>query len=282
MNLEHFAFGAGRGAQLAPPVGEPDVLNFCWREWGSRCGAFRLLDALAACRLPVAALLNSSLVEHAPGLVSAYLAHPYGCELVGHGRTNAEEQGGLPEAEEAALIRECTAVLAALGGRPPRGWLSPWISESFTTPDLLSEAGYGYSLNWCHDDTPTWLATRGGAHLAAVPYPQDGLNDIPALLVRRESPQQFAEAICDAFDEMRAAAADGPPLVLGIALHPYIVGQPHRLGHLRRALEYVAACRPDVWLTTPGEVAEAWAAAHPAGGRSKHSSPGWRGATDRG
>jgi hypothetical protein len=45
------------------------------------------------------------------------------------------------------------------------------------------------------------------------------------------------------------------PLVMGIALHPYIVGQPHRLRPLRQALERVAGHRDSVWLTTAGAIA---------------------------
>jgi hypothetical protein len=47
-------------------------------------------------------------------------------------------------------------------------------------------------------------------------------------------------------------------LVMGIALHPYIVGQPYRLRHLRRALEAVAAARDGgrVWVATPGAICE--------------------------
>mgnify|MGYP000179098390 CR=1 FL=1 len=46
------------------------------------------------------------------------------------------------------------------------------------------------------------------------------------------------------------------PLVMGIALHPYIIGQPYRLRHLRRALQHVAAARDrgQVWMTTPGAI----------------------------
>jgi hypothetical protein len=45
-------------------------------------------------------------------------------------------------------------------------------------------------------------------------------------------------------------------LVMGIALHPYIVGQPYRLRHLRRALQHIAAARDrgDIWVTTPGAI----------------------------
>ena len=43
---------------------------------------------------------------------------------------------------------------------------------------------------------------------------------------------------------------------MGTALHPYIVGQPYHLRHLRRALQHVAAARDrgQLWMTTPGAI----------------------------
>ena len=43
---------------------------------------------------------------------------------------------------------------------------------------------------------------------------------------------------------------------MGLALHPYIVGQPYRLRHLRRALEHLAHARDrgEIWFTTPGAI----------------------------
>ncbi len=43
---------------------------------------------------------------------------------------------------------------------------------------------------------------------------------------------------------------------MGLALHPYLVGQPYRLRHLRRALGHLAALRDrgEVWFTTPGHI----------------------------
>jgi allantoinase len=49
------------------------------------------------------------------------------------------------------------------------------------------------------------------------------------------------------------AQSRAQPLVMGLALHGYIVGQPHRLRHLRRALQHIAAAR-NVWVTTPGAI----------------------------
>lgn len=261
-NLEHFAFGEGLGACIGPPSPQPDVLNFAWREWGNRVGAWRCLELFDELALPSAAIVNTALYEHCPRLVHAFAAR--GDEIVAHGHTNAERQGSLAEADERALIGHCRDRIAREHGAPPAGWLSPWISESRVTPDLLAEAGFRYTLNWCHDEQPTRIATRGGgAPLWAVPYPQE-LNDIPMVIGRLMSGRDFAQLLVDHFDEVLALArrADRPQTaVMGIALHPYIVGQPHRLRPLRRALQHIAAERTsgDVWLTTPGAIARTMA-----------------------
>lgn len=257
VNLEHFAFGQGLGAELAPGAAsgigpQPDVLNFAWRDYGNRVGAWRLLEMLDELSLPATVLLNSAMYDYAPELLAAHRAR--GDEMAGHGRTNSERQSLLPEAEEKRLIDEASAAIAAAEGSPPRGWLSPWIAESRATPDLLAEAGYRYTLNWCADDQPIWMNTRAG-RLLAIPYPQE-VNDIPAIVARKDGAAQFADMIVEDFEERLRQCRDGRPQVMGIALHPYIVGQPYRLRALRRALARIAAERESVWLTTAGAVFE--------------------------
>ncbi len=250
MNVEVFAFGAGRGAALAPPLPEPDVLNYAWRDYGNRVGTWRMLELFDRLGVPTTALVNSYAYELCPGLVEAFRAS--GDEIAGHGRTNAEAQGDLPEAEEAALIAEATATLTAQEGQAPRGWLGPWISQSHVTPDLLQEAGYEYLLDWCHDDQPVWMDTRAG-RILAVPYPQE-LNDIPQIVARKREGAEFADMIIDAFDVMRAEAARRS-LVMGVALHGYLMGHPHRLKHLERALQHILTVGgEEVWFTTAGAI----------------------------
>jgi allantoinase len=249
-NLEHFAFGEGLGAKLAPASPEPDVLNYSWRDYGNRVGAWRCLELFDRLQLPLAVLANTAMYDHCPGLMAAHRRR--GDEVVGHGRTNSERQGTLPELQERSLIAECTARIAAEEGRAPRGWLSPWISESAVTPDLLREAGYAYTLNWCHDDQPLPFATRAG-RLWSVPYPQE-VNDIPMIVARQMGAPEFADLVIGNYEEM-LEQSERQPLVMGIALHPYIVGQPYRLRELRRALERIVT-DARVWLTTPGAIVE--------------------------
>jgi allantoinase len=251
LNLEHFSFGEGLGAELAPGGPQPDVLNYAWRDYGNRVGAWYLLDAFDALALPMAALVNSAMYDHAPELVAACRAR--GDEIVAHGRTNSERQGVLDEEAERVLIGEATGRATKEEGRPPEGWLGPWISQSRVTPDLLAEAGYKYLLDWCMDDQPIWFRCRGDRRILAVPYPQE-LNDIPAIVARKVGASEFADMIVDQVDEMSELAASRP-LVMGVALHAYIVGQPHRLRHLRRALRHIAAKREAIWLTTPRAIA---------------------------
>jgi peptidoglycan/xylan/chitin deacetylase (PgdA/CDA1 family) len=251
-NLEHFAFADGLGANLGPASPQPDVLNYSWREYGNRVGAWRCLELFDTLALPAAALINTALYDHCPELVAACVAR--GDEIVGHGHSNAERQGGYGQEAERALLASCRARIAAESGTAPAGWLSPWISESAHTPDLLAETGYRYTLNWCHDDQPHRMRTRTGVPLWSVPYPQE-LNDIPMIVARQMDARDFADMVIDNLHEMLDQSR-AQPLVMGIALHPYIVGQPYRLRHLRRALQAVAQARDagQVWATTPGAV----------------------------
>ncbi|TCO70102.1 polysaccharide deacetylase family protein [Rhodovulum euryhalinum] len=250
MNLECFAFGEGLGAELAPGGPQPDVLNYAWRDYGNRVGAWRMLELFDRLGVPVTVLANAWLYDEAPGLIEAFRAR--GDEIAGHGRTNAERQGVLAETDERALIAEATAILTEREGQAPKGWLGPWISQSAVTPDLLQEAGYEYLLDWCHDDQPVWMATRQG-RILSVPYPQE-LNDIPQIVGRKREGADFADMICDAFDVMLEESARRP-LVMGIALHGYLMGHPHRLRHLARALGHMQDRGGDaVWWTTAGRI----------------------------
>lgn len=255
-NLEHFAFGEGLGANLGPLSPQPDVLNYSWREYGNRVGAWRCLDLFDDLAMPAGVVVNTSLLDHCPELVHAFAAR--GDELIGHGHTNAHRQSDFDIAHERDLIAHCRARIAAETGTAPTGWLSPWISETHHTPDLLAETGYRYTLNWCHDDRPVRMRTTHGP-LWSIPYPQE-VNDIPMIMGRQLDGAAFADMIADQYEEMLGQAdhpTRGQPLVMGVALHPYLVGQPYRLRHLRRVLAPIAeaARRGTIWLTTPGEIA---------------------------
>jgi len=253
LNLEQYAFGEGLVEDLVPPLGQPDVMNYSWRDWGNRVGAWRLLAMFRDLGMTPSLLVNTVLYETAPGLIEAF--RNLGCAVVSHGRTNAEAQAGLDEAAETALIYEARDTIARHEGRPPRGWLGPWISETERTPDLLAEAGFDYLLDWAMDDQPVWLRTRSG-RILSVPYPQE-LNDANAVVLRRDTGREFAAMIVDACDELLEHGGE-QPLVMGVALHAHVSGQPFRLRPLRQALRHVQAKGTAMWIADTDRIAAAW------------------------
>jgi hypothetical protein len=131
-NLEHFAFGEGLGAMIGPASPQPDVLNYAWREYGNRVGAWRCLELFDRLGLPAAALINTALYDHCPELVAACVAR--GDELVGHGHSNAERQGGLDEAAERALLVHCRERIEACSGHKCRVGSRRGFQKAFARP----------------------------------------------------------------------------------------------------------------------------------------------------
>jgi allantoinase len=251
LNVEQYRFGEGLIEELVAAGPQPDVLNYSWCDYGTRVGVWRILDLLEEFRIPVTLLVNTDLYAACTSVIEPFRKR--GDEIACHGRTNSERQGSMSETDERAVIEEATRVFRQHEGRAPRGWLSPWISETHATLDLLQSAGYSYVLDWCSDDQPFWLRTSHGP-LLAVPYPQE-LNDSSTMIGRLVDPSEFAGMILDNFDEMLAQSMD-QPLVMGIALHAHISGQPFRLKYLRRVFARLDALRETYWLTHAESISE--------------------------
>ena len=251
LGVECYDFGEGMVENLVPGgQASHDVLNASWRDYGNRVGAWRVMEAMRELGMPLTILLNTALYEEAPALAQAFRTQ--GCEIVAHGRSNSDTMAGMTEDQERRYIDAVTTAIRAAEGRPPQGWASPWIAETPTTPETLQEAGYGYLLDWCMDDQPCWLRTRQG-RLLSVPYSQE-INDSSTIIGRMASASEFADMIVDQFEQL-LENAEQQPLVMSVILHSFIAGQPFRLRRIRQALSHIATRRPELWLTTPGEIA---------------------------
>jgi peptidoglycan/xylan/chitin deacetylase (PgdA/CDA1 family) len=249
-NVEQFAFLSGLGSDSAAIGGPQTTRNFAWRDYGNRVGIWYMFDLLDELGLPASHNVNSLSLAACPDIVERIKAR--GDEVIGHGRTNAERQDGMAEAEETRLIGETTDEITRVFGKPPAGWLGPYIVHSRNTADLLQEAGYRYLLDWPADDQPFWMRTRKG-RILSVPYSIE-VNDSPALVFRQHAAREFEGMMIDQFDEMLLQSVRRP-LVCTVVLHPFVIGQPFRLRAFRRAMDHILAHRDQVWITTPGEIA---------------------------
>lgn len=250
-NIEWFSFMSGLGSDHTLPGAAQTTRNYAWRDYGNRVGLWYLFDLLDDLGLPASHNLNAATLDRCPEIVARIRAR--GDEVIGHGITNSERQDVMDEPTERAMIAETTDTIARHFGAPPKGWLGPYIVQSDVTPDLLKEAGYSYMLDWPADDQPFWMRTRSGP-IMSVPYSIE-LNDSPAQVFRHHTGREFAEMIVDHFDEMRHQSKKYP-LVFNIVVHPFVTGQPFRLRALRRALDHILHHRDDLWITTPGGIAD--------------------------
>ena len=253
MNIEAFSYGEGKGAAIAPPEQAMSHSIYSWRDYGNRIGFWRLMDMFDDLQIPVQHQLNTAIYDECPDIPARIRSR--NDEFLGHGYTNSEEQGGLSEQKEKHLIAECTATITKHEGKAPTGWMSPWLSNSETTMDLLQEAGYRYVMDWTMDDQPIWIKTRGGKILS-MPYPVEA-NDNRGIVWYRYTSSEFTDMLIDNFDEMlEQTQRDGHPLVCPISLHPFVDGRPYRIRQLRRALEHILKYKDRIWLTRPGDICQ--------------------------
>lgn len=253
MNIEAFSYGEGKGAAIAPPEQAMSHSIYSWRDYGNRIGFWRLMDMFDDLQIPVQHQINTAIYDECPDIPARIRSR--NDEFLGHGYTNSEEQGGLSEQKEKHLIAECTATITKHEGKAPTGWMSPWLSNSETTMDLLQEAGYRYVMDWTMDDQPIWIKTRGGKILS-MPYPVEA-NDNRGIVWYRYTSSEFTDMLIDNFDEMlEQTQRDGHPLVCPISLHPFVVGRPYRIRQLRRALEHILKYKDRIWLTRPGDICQ--------------------------
>lgn len=249
--VEHFAYDdLLLAASYSPGTPHPNTYNWAWREYGNRVGGWRLLELFEEFGLPVTVLLNTACYDHCPELPAAFSAR--GDEIVAHGRTNSEHQNGMTAEAERKLIGEVTHAIETHAKTKPGGWMSPGANPSRITEDLLAEAGYRYTLDWPHDDQPTWMKTANGP-LLALPYPHE-INDVPVFMFHDGTAKGFCDAAIDNFDEVFAQSRK-QSLVYGITIHTFLMGQPFRLKQFRRVLEHLAKHRAELWFTTAGKIA---------------------------
>ena len=213
----------------------PDYRHYTARDYGTRQGMPRLLDAFAAVGAKVSLACNAAAAERNPALVARLLAD--GHEIVAHSTDmNGTIATGLPEAEERALIEGARDRLTAACGIAPTGWLSLARSQSWNTPRLLADAGFTTMYDWVNDELPY----RFGP-LVNLPLNHE-LSDRQIIGVQQQSADSYVEQLLDAHDWLAGeAAAAGGGRMLPIHLTPYIIGLPYRIDALERLLAALKA-----------------------------------------
>lgn len=251
-NIEHYEYDPPPNARRMPwPRPVPDVLGYSWRDYGNRAGFWRMADVMAKHGMRGSVSLNVAVCDHYPEIIERCCELDW--ELFSHGTYNTRYFYGMSEDQQREVIRENRETILRASGQSMDGWLTPAISNDETTQDILAEEGILYTLDLLHDDQPTPIRTRSGKRLVSIPYSLE-VNDVPLLVMRNTPPERYAE-ICKAqFDQLYAEGAESGT-VMCLPLHPFLIGQPHRIAALDEVLRHVAA-HDKVWLATGREIAQ--------------------------
>ena len=262
VNLEHLEWSPPAGNVQVDSLHDrplPDYRNYSHRDYGHRVGIFRVLDVLEKHGIKPTVAMDVLTAENYPYLVQHCLGRD--SEIIGHGVALTRMiSSKMSIEEEKEYIGRSIRALTKATGSAPLGWLGPEYGESNRTPQILGEAGIQYVCDWANDEQPYPMKTAKG-DLYALPIMLD-LDDNFALWERQYRIDEYADLLKEAFDVMyRDAGENGRVLVLN--LHPWIIGQPFRIGFLDEALGYMVR-KKGVWAASGQEIID-WYSKNQAG-----------------
>ncbi|MCH7712309.1 MAG: polysaccharide deacetylase family protein [Chloroflexi bacterium] len=257
-NVEHYEYMPDYDGNRNPwpRTPYPDVQQYSYRDYGNRVGFWRMLEPLDKYNIKCCVSLNMAVLEQFPEIAEAMIQRDW--DFMSHGIYNTRFLNTYSEDQEREFYRDCIDTLRRHTGKQLKGMLGPAISATVATPDLMAEAGLIYHTDWVHDDQPVPIKVKSGK-LISVPYSIE-LNDSSVLRDNHYEGDYFARICKDQFDRLYEEGAESGR-VMCIALHPFLIGQPHRIKYLDDILSYIMG-HDRVWQTTADEIAEYYIANH--------------------
>lgn len=238
--------GPARASWFRP---EPDVLHYSIREYGNRVGFWRMAEMFDELGVTASVSLNVAVLDHYPEIGRAMADR--GWELFSHGVYNTRYQYGMTPEQERELIRDVAASIRKHSGQTLSGWLSPALTNTPETMNVLAEEGVAYTLDLFHDDQPQPVRVRAG-RLISLPYSLQ-VNDWTGLHTGAGTPRDYCRMIKDQFDRLYAEG-ETHGTVMCLPLHPWMIGYPHRYEPLAEAIDYIMG-HDGVWHATGRDIA---------------------------
>ena len=179
------------------------MASFALQDYGNRVCLWRMLEVFDHHKIRCTVSLNEAILEHFPYTKEALLKRDY--DFMSHGIYNNRFLNMLSIDEERAFFKDCVDTLYRHTGKQLKGMLTPAVSPSDHTHDLMAEAGLIYNADWGHDDQPFPMKVKSG-RLLSMPYNLD-LNDGTYNRFGC-TPEYWAQCIKDQFDVMYEEGAE--------------------------------------------------------------------------
>ena len=255
--IEHFPLNPQSPGFKAPgnmTMPYPDLRHYTLRDYGNRVGIYRVLEALDRYGMQASFAVNGEVALRYPYLLRRLVEREG--EILAHGwNMDCAHSSALDAATEQRWLDDTWNQLSAFTDRPIRGWLGPARSQSARTPALLAEAGFAWCADWVNDDLPYRFQTEAG-ELINLPLSLE-LEDRFIIGDNLHSEIEYADQLIDAADFLLAEGKQRGGRLLALNLHPWVIGQPHRIGQLERVLAHLHGLGAELWSAGPSEIIQA-------------------------
>jgi peptidoglycan/xylan/chitin deacetylase (PgdA/CDA1 family) len=252
-NVEIWSFDSSADAATAPAgAAGPDVINYATREYGMRVGLWRVADVLDAAGIKATVALNSEVCRIYPKAIEEMKKRKW--EFAGHGIDNSSNLGALPESAEKQTIKTTLDTIQSATGTKVNGWISPGQIQTEHTLGILDELGITYTGDWNNDDQPYRMKVKNG-RLYSIPYCLI-VNDTNLYSTYGFTGEQYYQSVVDQFDVL-LSDSQKQPRVMGLPIHPYLVGQPEHISYFKRAIQHIKQS-DRVWIATGSEIIDAY------------------------
>jgi len=225
-------------------------------EYGSRAGAWRILDLFRAHGMPLTIFAVAMAAQRTPGIIERALAD--GHEIASHGLRWINYHG-VCEAVEREHLEQAMEILTGICGERPLGWYTGRTSE-ITRRLVANYGGFLYDADDYSDDLPFWSKLEPGQLI--VPYTLDANDMRFATAQGFNSSEQFFTYLRDTFDTLYEEGAETPKM-MSVGMHARILGRPGRIRAMKRFLEHIAA-HDQTWVTRRVDIARHWREQYPA------------------
>ena len=227
----------------------PDVMSYGSQDYSNRVCWWRMLEVFDHHKIRCTISLNEAILEHFPDIRDSMMKRDY--DYMSHGIYNNRFLHLMTPDEELAFYKDCIDTLYRHTGKKLKGMLTPGVSPSGNTAELMAKAGLIYNADWGHDDQPFPMKVESG-RIISMPYNLD-LND--GTFGRMGTPPEYwAQCVKDQFDVLYEEGADNARQIC-ISLHPGTMGHPSRIKYLDEVLGYMMS-HAGVWQTTSDEMAD--------------------------
>jgi peptidoglycan/xylan/chitin deacetylase (PgdA/CDA1 family) len=252
VNVEHYDFEPVAGAFTPASVPgwrgrgpSPDYATWSLREYGNRVGIFRVIKLLEKYHVPATVAIDAESAKRLDVIVRECKGR--GWEFAGHGHSVTQMiTSNMAEDVEREHIASALATVRSATAAPVTGWFGPEYGESERTPALLAELGVKYVFDWPNDEQPYRMNVPKG-ELVSLPTLIE-LDDVYAHWHRRITMWRWERSVKEAFETLYDDGATSGRL-LTLSLHPWLIGQPHRIKSLDDALAFICR-RTGIWKAT--------------------------------